>query len=59
MRFTQSSTFVLALALAGAVQIPLAATVSIVPEIDGGSMSVGLGLLAGGVLLLRARWRAR
>ena len=27
-----------------------------VPEIDGGSLSAGLGLLAGGVLLLRARF---
>lgn len=26
-----------------------------VPEIDGGSLSAGLGLLAGGVLMLRAR----
>ena len=28
-----------------------------VPEIDGGSLSTGLGLLAGGVLMLRARLR--
>jgi hypothetical protein len=30
-----------------------------VPEIDGGSISAGLGLLAGGILMLRARWGAR
>ncbi len=28
-----------------------------VPEIDGASISAGLGLLAGGVLLVRARLR--
>jgi hypothetical protein len=26
-----------------------------VPEIDGGSITTGLGLLAGGILMLRAR----
>jgi hypothetical protein len=30
-----------------------------VPEIDGGSLSAGLGLLAGGVLWLRARRRSK
>ena len=30
-----------------------------VPEIDGGSISSGLGLLTGASLMLRARWRAR
>lgn len=30
-----------------------------VPEIDGGSISTGLGLHAGGLLMLRARWRSR
>jgi hypothetical protein len=28
-----------------------------VPEIDGASITAGLGLLAGGVLLVRARFR--
>lgn len=27
----------------------------VVPEIDGGSVTTGLGLLAGGILMLRAR----
>jgi len=29
------------------------------PEIDGGSIAGGLSLLAGGVLLARARWRSK
>lgn len=28
---------------------------AVVPEIDGGSVATGLGLLAGGMLMLRAR----
>ena len=35
---------------------PASAGITIVPEIDGGSLSTGLGLLAGGVLMLRARF---
>jgi hypothetical protein len=31
------------------------AGISTVPEIDGGSVAAGLGLLAGSVLMLRAR----
>jgi hypothetical protein len=38
---------------------PLVASTPRVPEIDGGSISSGLGLLAGGILMLRARWGAR
>jgi hypothetical protein len=38
-----------------AVATPAFAGVGAVPEIDGGSLSAGLGLLAGSVLLLRAR----
>ncbi len=34
-----------------------AGTVSAVPEIDGASLTAGLGLLAGGVLVVRARLR--
>lgn len=34
---------------------PVFAGGSVVPEIDGGSLTTGLGLLAGGVLMLRAR----
>ena len=30
-----------------------------VPEIDAGSIAGGLGLLAGGVLVARARWGSR
>jgi len=30
-----------------------------VPEIDGASITTGLGLLAGGVLIVRARWHAK
>lgn len=30
-----------------------------VPEIDGGSISAGLGLLAGGILILRSRRRSK
>ena len=41
------------------IMLSLTATVSAgsaaVPEVDGGSLSTGLGLLAGGMLLLRAR----
>ena len=33
----------------------LAGTVPIAPEIDGASISAGLGLLAGGILILRSR----
>jgi len=48
-----------ALALSAVVlvsEIPLRASViSTVPEINGSSISAGLGLLAAGVLMLRAR----
>jgi hypothetical protein len=35
----------------------VAGAVVTVPEISPGSLSAGLALLAGGVLLARARWR--
>ena len=35
------------------------ASLSVVPEIDGGTMATGLGVLTGGVLMLRAYWRSR
>lgn len=38
------------------IATPSFAGFTVVPEIDGGSVSTGLGLLAGGVLLLRARF---
>jgi hypothetical protein len=37
----------------------LAGIVASVPEIDAGSVSAGLGLLAGGLLILRARRRSK
>ena len=49
--------------LAGAVlacEAPLYATiVTDVPEISPGSLSAGLAALAAGVLVVRARWRAK
>ena len=57
---TRASLFgVAVLALARALETPLAATTAVVPEIDGGSLSVGMAVLAGGVLMLRARRRAK
>jgi MYXO-CTERM domain-containing protein len=45
-------------AIATGLVVPVSATVApAVPEIDGASISAGLGLLAAGVLLLRARRR--
>ena len=44
------------LALLAAVELPLSATtVPGVPEINGSSVSAGLGLLAAGILILRSR----
>lgn len=46
----------LAAAVALATEATLGASRQVpVPEIDGGSISAGLGLLAAGVLMLRAR----
>ena len=53
----RSLLYVLGLAvLAASVQVTLGAWISAVPEIDGGTLVSGLGLLAGGALLLRARF---
>ena len=38
---------------------PASAAIASAPEIDGASLSTGLGLLAGGVLMLRARFGRR
>jgi hypothetical protein len=38
-----------------AAAVPAFAAVPSAPEIDGSSLTTGLGLLAGGVLMLRAR----
>jgi hypothetical protein len=41
-------------------QVPVAATASQdVPEISGSALSAGMGLLAAGVLILRARRRSK
>jgi hypothetical protein len=40
--------------MAASLQVALGATP--VPEIDGGTMVSGVGLLAGGLMVLRARW---
>jgi len=48
------------LALLAAVELPLSATnAQGVPEINGSSVSAGLGLLAAGILVLRARRRSK
>jgi LPXTG-motif cell wall-anchored protein len=48
------------LALLQAVAVPLSATtVTGVPEINGSSVSAGLGLLAAGILILRSRRRSK
>ena len=58
IRFTRVCAWALALpAVALVAETPLWASVAAprVPEIDGGAISAGLGLLAAGVLMLRAR----
>lgn len=37
----------------------LGAAAAAAPEIDGGSLVTGLGLLSGSLLILRSRWRAK
>ena len=54
-RLLASAMFAIAMAL----EAPLAATTPTVPEIDGSTLSTGLGLLAAGVLIVRARRRAK
>lgn len=50
---------VVVVAMAMALEAPLSATAANVPEIDGGMVSMGMALLAGGVLVLRARRRTK
>jgi hypothetical protein len=38
---------------------PVFAGITQVPEIDGGSLSTGLGVISGAVLILRARMRRK
>jgi len=49
----------LAMVIASLATSVSAGVVSAVPEIDGASITAGLGLLAGGVLLVRARLRRK
>ena len=42
-----------------ALTATLGAAVTSAPEIDGGSLTTGLGLLSGSLLILRSRRRAR
>jgi hypothetical protein len=67
MRFNQRQgsfaagayTLGLLLILFSAVRNLLAGTATAAPEIDAGSISAGFGLLAGGLLILRARRRSK
>ena len=43
----------------GSLATPVMATATGVPEIDGASITTGLALLAGGLLMLRGRLRGR
>jgi len=45
--------------LINAAGIHARATAVVTPEIDGSTLSVGLGLLAGAVLILRSRRRSK
>lgn len=54
--FTRAASYALGLAaLVFAMQERLSASFAVVPELDAGSLSGGLALLAAGVLMLRAR----
>ena len=58
VRFTRVSAWALAasgVALVAEATLWASGATARVPEIDGGSISAGLGLLAAGVLMLRAR----
>jgi hypothetical protein len=43
------------LAILTATGVGLSASVNVAPEIDGGTLATGLGLVTAGVLVLRAR----
>jgi hypothetical protein len=44
--------------IAASVQTAVSAAVPVAaPEIDGGTLASGLGLLSGGIMVLRARFR--
>lgn len=59
-RATRAFLYTLTLAaVLRAIEVPMSATISpSVPEIDGSSLSAGLGLLAAGILVLRSRRRS-
>jgi len=42
-----------------ALTVPVAAGIGPVPEISGGSLATGLGLLSGALLIVRSRWRTK
>jgi len=50
---------VVTFAVTMAVEATLWATTATVPEIDGGTLSTGMALLAAGVLIVRARRRTK
>lgn len=45
--------------LTSLVRPVFAGTTAVAPEIGADSIVTGLGLLAGGILVVRARWRAK
>lgn len=47
------------LAIVLSLPVTLVAGTAVVPEIDGSSLSMGIGLLSGAVLILRSRSGAR
>jgi len=49
----------LALIIASVGTTLMASPPTVAPEIDGATLSAGLGLLTGSVLILKARWRSR
>jgi len=60
LRFKRAASYGLGLAaLVLALEGRLLATVSVVPELDPGSLSGGLALLGAGILMLRARRRSK
>jgi hypothetical protein len=57
-RYARRGLYVFGLAaMVWSAVAPAEATAAVVPEIDGGTVSMGLGLLAAGALMLRARMR--
>jgi hypothetical protein len=59
MRTVMMRVMALALVLHGIGTTAMASRVQVVPEISPASLSAGLAVLAGGVLMLRARRRSK